>query len=463
MPGDARQHQQEAHYRFMTQTPIPRLVTRLAVPTIVSMLVSSIYNMADTFFVSQISTAAAGAVGVVFSLMAMIQAIGFTLGMGAGNLVARHLGAREEARATQAAASAFWASIALGALLGGAGLAFCEELMRFLGATETILPYAVAYGDYILYAAPVMCASFVMNNILRGEGKAALAMVGIATGGVLNIGLDPLFIFTFGFGTAGAAMATALSQLISFLLMLGMFLAGKSNVRLSLSAIARTPRVYGQIVRIGLPSFCRQGLASYATMQLNVAAAVYGDAAVAAMSIVARVFNFMFSVLLGLGQGFQPVCGFNYGAARFGRVRSAMLFTSALGGVSMLAVGAACFAFAPQVMALFRAEDALVISIGALAFRAQCCAMPLFAVSTVTNMALQCTGQSLAATLLALCRQGLCFLPLVWFLPGLVGLAGVQLAQPLADLLTFFVSLPFYIRFIAHLRRREAEAAPAPI
>ena len=455
MPSSREDAQREAHYRKMTQTPIPRLVSTLAVPTIVSMLVSSIYNMADTYFVSQLGTSAAGAVGVVFSLMAMIQAIGFTLGMGAGNLVARRLGAQDSAAATEIAASGFWASILLGALLAVFGLIFCEPLMRALGATDTILPYAEAYGNYILYAAPVMCASFVMNNLLRGEGKAALAMVGIATGGVLNIALDPLFIFVFGFGTAGAAMATALSQLISFLLMLFMFITGKSDVRLSLWKISRRPRIYLQILKVGFPSFCRQGIASFATMQLNVAAAVYGDAAVAAMSIVSRVFNFMFSVLLGLGQGFQPVCGFNYGAGQYGRVRQAMFFTSKLGTVSMIVVGAACFVLAPEILTAFRRDDAAVIALGTLAFRAQCCVLPLFGISTITNMALQCTGQSGKATLLALCRQGICFLPLVLFLPPLIGVLGVQLAQPLADLLTFCITLPFYLRFVRALKEKE--------
>lgn len=453
------EEQRAAHYQKMTQTPVPRLVLSLAAPTIVTMLVTSIYNMADTFFVSQLGTSAAGAVGIVFSLMALIQAVGFTLGMGGGNLVARQLGARRDEEATKTASTAFFTALVCGAVMAVAGTALRAPLMRFLGATETILPYAEAYVTYILFAAPIMCASFVMNNLLRGEGKALLGMVGIGVGGLLNMGLDPLFIFTFGLGTAGAAMATALSQLVSFCILLSFFVRGKSGVHLRLRSVSREPAVYGSIVKTGLPSFCRQGVASLATIALNKSAAFYGDAAVAAMSIVARIFMFMFSVMLGLGQGFQPVAGFNYGAKRYDRVRSASRFTARLGTLLMAAVAAAFFVFAPQCMAAFRRDDAQVIALGTIAFRAQCMALPLFGISTVTNMSLQCTGQAWRATFLALCRQGIFFLPIIALLPLVLGVNGVLVAQPLADLCTFAVSVPFYVRYMRRLRQSEDEAA----
>lgn len=452
----------EAHFRKMTQTPVPKLVSTLAVPTIISMLVTSIYNMADTFFVSQLGTSAAGAVGVVFSLMAMIQAIGFMIGMGAGNTVARHLGARDIQRAEEAASSGFFLALAAGLCLTLLGVAFIKPLMRVLGATETILPYAEAYAQYILFAAPVMSCSFVLNNLLRGEGKATLAMVGIGAGGVLNIVLDPLFIFVLGQGTAGAAMATALSQCVSCGILLSMFLRGKSSVRLRISKVSRSLRVYRQMLTIGLPSFCRQGIASFATMLLNLAAAAYGDAAVAAMGITGRVFMFLFSVMIGFGQGFQPVCGFNYGAGLYGRVRQAMYFTAKVGTVLMTAASVIFFIFAPQVLMLFRRDDAAVIAMGTLAFRLQCAALPLTGLTSVTNMSLQCTGHAWQATLLALCRQGLCFIPLILILPRVGGMLGVQAAQPLADLLTFAVSVPFFLAFLRELKTREAAAAPSP-
>ena len=418
----------DAQYRKMTQTPIPRLVATLAVPTIISMLVTAVYNMADTFFVAQLGTSAAGAVGIVFSLMAVIQAIGFMLGMGAGNLVSRYLGAKEQRQADCAASTAFFTALAFG-----------------LGIT--------VLG---------MCASFVLNNILRGEGKAMLAMVGIGLGGVLNIGLDPLFIYTFGLGIAGAAIATLLSQCVSFAILLACFLRRKSAVRLHIGQVSRKAEVYARIIKTGMPSFCRQSLASVATVLLNVNAAVYGDAAVAAMSVVGRIFMFVFSFMLGFGQGFQPVAGYNFGAKRYDRVRGATYFTMLVGTVLMSVLAAAGFLAAPGALALFRRDDAEVIAIGALALRAQCVVLPLFGVSTVTNMLLQVTGQSGQATFLSLCRQGIFFVPFILLLPQLIGLLGVQLAQPAADLCTFAVTLPFLLSFLRRLKLWEqAERAVA--
>ncbi|MEG2930381.1 MAG: MATE family efflux transporter [Ruthenibacterium sp.] len=446
---------EQQHHMKMTQTPIPRLVCTLAVPTIISMLVTSLYSMADTFFVAKLGTSATGAVGVVFSLMAVIQAVGFMLGMGAGNNAARLLGAKRYDEATENASSAFFAALLFGVVLCAFGTVFTLPMVRLLGATETIAPYAADYAHYILYAAPILCASFVMNNILRGEGKAMFAMVGLTVGGVLNIALDPLFIFVFDCGIAGAAIATALSQLVSFLLLLSCFLLGKSGVRLRLSRVSHRFSIYAGIVRTGFPSFCRQGLASVATMLLNVQAAVYGDAAVAAMSIVGRFFMLLFSVMLGFGQGFQPVAGFNYGAKKYDRVRSATLFTAQTGTLLMLVAAALGFFFAPQIITQFRRDDAAVIAIGTFAFRAQCLVLPLSGLSTTAGMTLQCTGHSGPATLLSLCRQGIFFMPLIVLLPFFFGLAGVQLTQAFSDGCTFLVSVPFFFNFLKQLKQKQ--------
>lgn len=448
---------QKAHYEKMTGTPVKSLVVRLAIPSIVSMLITAIYNMADTYFVSQLGTSASGAVGVVFSIMAIIQAVGFCIGMGSGNIVARHLGAKRVEEANETASTGFFCALAFGMCLALISVFDCGPLMRFLGATETILPYAKAYGDYILLAAPVMCASFVMNNILRGEGKSFLGMIGIATGGVLNMILDPIFIFVLDQGTAGAAQATALSQCVSFTILLSMFLRGRSSVRLRISKVSRRARVYGSILLTGLPSLARQGLASIGTVLLNRAAGGYGDAAVAAMGIVARISMFMYSSIIGFGQGYQPVAGFNFGAKRFDRVREATAFSAAVCAVVMLVISGACFLFAPQIITAFRRSDPEVIALGTLAFRLQCAVMPLSSINTITNMAYQCTGQSARATFLAMCRQGLYFLPLIAVLPGVLGVTGVQAAQPAADLLTALTSAPFFVWFLRDLRRRELE------
>lgn len=445
----------QAHYEKMTQTPVPKLVTTLAVPTIISMMVSAVYNMADTFFVSQLGTSAVGAVGIVFSLMAIIQAIGFTLGMGSGTIVSLHLGAKEQEEATCAASTGFFSAIVLGAVLTVFGSIFLEPMMRLLGATETILPYARAYGQYILLAAPIMCASFVMNNIFRCEGKSVLGMLGIGTGGILNIILDPVFIFGFGLGTAGAAIATALSQLVSFVILLTLFLKGKSDVRLRITKVSKRIGMYVDIVVKGLPTLFRQGLASIASVALNLNAAFYGDAAVAAMSIVGRLMFFMFSAMLGFGQGFQPVAGFNYGAGKYKRVHEAIRFTVVVGTVVMAVFSLVIFIFAPQILAGFRKDDAEVIALGTLALRAQCLVMPFCGITTTANMALQSTGQSGSASFLAMCRQGVFFLPLIWILSFAYGVLGVQLAQPLADVCTLLVSIPFLVVFMKKLKKLD--------
>lgn len=447
--------ERKEHYKMMTETPVPRLIWRLAIPTIISMLVSSIYNTADTFFVSQLGTSAAGAVGVVFSVMAIIQAIGFTIGMGAGNILSRQLGAKEDEAATITASTGFAFALVLSLLLSIFGIAFQKDLMRLLGATETILPYAEAYAEYIFLGCPVMCLSFVMNNYLRAEGKAMYGMIGITIGGVLNIFLDPIFIFTLGFGTAGAAMATALSQLISFCILLSFFLRGKSSVRISLMKVSKDIKLYLKIVLIGLPTLMRQGLASIASVALNVAAAAFGDAAVAAMSITGRIMMFAFSAMLGFGQGFQPVSSFNYGAKRFDRVRLATKYTAFVGTILMLCVSALCIILAPAIMKAFRKDDLEVIAIGVYALRAQALLLPLTGIVTATNMGLQSTGNAVPATVLAMARQGIFFIPLILILPGFVGLKGVALSQPISDGLTFIIALFFFASFLRMLKKKE--------
>ena len=447
--------ERKEHYKMMTETPVPRLIWRLAIPTIISMLVSSIYNTADTFFVSQLGTSAAGAVGVVFSVMAIIQAIGFTIGMGAGNILSRQLGAKEDEEATITASTGFAFALVLSMLLSIFGIAFQKDLMRLLGATETILPYAEAYAEYIFLGCPVMCLSFVMNNYLRAEGKAMYGMIGITIGGVLNIFLDPIFIFTLGFGTAGAAMATALSQLISFCILLSFFLRGKSSVRISLMKVSRDIKLYLKIVLIGLPTLMRQGLASIASVALNVAAAAFGDAAVASMSITGRIMMFAFSAMLGFGQGFQPVSSFNYGAKRFDRVRLATKYTAFVGTILMLCVSALCIILAPAIMKAFRKDDLEVIAIGVYALRAQALLLPLTGIVTATNMGLQSTGNAVPATVLAMARQGIFFIPLILILPGFAGLKGVALSQPISDGLTFIIALFFFASFLRMLKKKE--------
>ena len=448
-------------FRKMTETPIPRLILSLVAPTILSMLITSIYNLADTFFVGQISTSASGAVGVVSSLMAIIQALGFMLGHGAGSIISRSLGSQNTKAATRFASTSFFTALTFGLILAAIGLTTLPHFMMLLGSTETILPHACAYARPILIAAPLMMSSLVMNNILRYEGKASFAMIGLVTGGVLNMVLDPVFIFGFGLGTAGAGIATALSQSISFCILLSMFLRGKTVSQFQLSAVTRSPAEFGTILMTGLPSFGRQGLNSIGGMLLNIAARSYGDAAVAGMSIVSRIFMFIISVAIGTGQGFQPVAGFNYGARKYRRVEKACVFTMCASFCFLSVIIAACWFNAEALIKLFR-DDPEVTAIALPAFRYQCFACFLQPVIVAGNMLFQSIGKAGRATFLACCRQGVFFIPLILTLPRMFGLLGIEICQPIADVLTFVVTVPFLFPFLHQLvKMEEAETAKA--
>lgn len=448
----------EIQYKKMTEQPVSRLILSLAVPTIISMMVTGIYNTADTYFVSQLGTSASGAVGIVMSLMGLIQSSGFLIGMGAGSWMSRLLGEKRDREASEVAASGFYCSLAFGLLIAALGTAFLHPIVKLLGATATIQPYAMDYARYILCAAPFLIASLTLNKMLCAEGKARFAMIGIASGGVLNIILDPIFIFTFHLGIAGAAIATALSQVFGFLVLLYMFVSGRTIAKLGIRFAAKTPGLYVQIMKFGLPSFFRQGLASVAMIALNIQAAQYGDAAVSAMAIVGKVFMLIFSAVIGFGQGYQPVAGYNYGAKIYGRVKQAFLFMTC-GATAFITVAAAAgYCAAPQIIRLFIDSDPEVIRIGTETMRLQCLALPLQPLTVCCNMTFQSLGKSAVATFLASARQGYVFLPLILLLPRLIGLRGVELAQPIADAVTFFICVPFAVSFFRELGKNGAQA-----
>lgn len=443
----------EQQYRKMTEQPVKRLILTLSIPTVISMMVTSVYNIADTYFVSKLGTSATGAVGVVFSLMAIIQAVGFTVGMGSGSIISRLLGEKRDADATKIATSGLFLGLFLGILITVFGMLKITDLMLLFGATDTILPFAKSYATYIIFGAPVMIGAFVLNNILRSQGAAKYAMWGIASGGIINVALDPLLIFTFDMGTAGAALATLISQCISFAVLLCVFLIGKSQTGIKLSKISFNVMDYLRIIKAGLPSFSRQGLASISTMFLNRSARIYEDPAVAAMGVVGKIFMIIFSVLIGIGQGAQPVIGYNYGAKKYKRVKKAITFTWQVGTVLLTVLGVAVFFCAEFLVARFTKADADVIRIGKTALMAYSLVLPIMPVNMVCNITYQIIGRSWRATLLSCARQGIFFLPLILILPKHLGLLGVQISQPIADVLTALFSLPFGIAFLKELDR----------
>lgn len=445
---------QELKYKKMTEPPVEKLICRLAVPCIISMLVTSFYNMADTFFVGQLkSNAATGAVGVVFSMMAIIQAVGFFFGQGSGTFISRALGQKNTREAEEMAATGFFVSMAIGAAICVLGLIFLEPLSYLLGSTDTILPYTKDYLSVILLGAPWIVSSFVLNNQLRFQGGAFYAMIGISTGAVLNIILDPILIFAMDLGVAGAAWATIISQFVSFcLLLIGCSKGGNISIRL------RNIRIrwyyFRNIIKGGLPSLSRQCLSSLATICLNHAAQPYGDAAIAAMGVVQRITMFGASTMLGFGQGFQPVCGFNYGAGLYDRVKKGFWFCVKVSTAALILIGAAGYTFAPQLIALFR-DDPAVIACGAAALRFQCITFPVQGWIVMSNMMEQSMGRTVPATFLSVARQGIFFIPMVLILPLFLELTGIQMAQSAADVCTLLCAIPIHAYVLRHMEPRK--------
>ncbi|NMB04543.1 MAG: MATE family efflux transporter, partial [Tissierellia bacterium] len=422
-----KSHEQQQYIK-MTATPIPKLLLLLSLPSIVSMIITSIYNTADAYFVSQLSTAASGAVGIVLPMMALTQGIGFTYAVGAGTQTAQLLGARKVDEANKFGSSAMAIAMISGLLITIIGQWQLDNLLRLFGATDTILPYAKDYARWILFGAPITISQFVLNLQLRFQGKNNLSMIGLMVGGILNIILDPIFIFVLELGIRGAALATIVSQTVSWIILYWM-VKNKSILELSLKSISRDVKIYGTIIGTGISSFLRQGLASISIILLNNAARPFGDEVIAAIVIVGRISMIMFSVMLGIGQGFQPIAGYNYGAKKYARVKQVWRFTYVAMTVLVAIVGAGIFVLAPQLVTAFR-SDPLVVKTGSTMLRYISLSLISQPMLISTNMLLQTTGHIKASSFLASTRQGLFFIPLLLILPSMLGVPGIQISQP---------------------------------
>lgn len=451
-------------YEKMVLTPIRKLIPRLAVPTTISMLVSMIYNLVDAFFVGWLGTSAAAAIGILMSIQTIFQAIGFMCGHGSGSIISARLGSGDTHAADRFLSTAFFFSGLISIIPAVLGLIFLTPLMRLLGSTETILPYARNYGMYILICGPALTMSCVLNNVMRYEGKAFYAMIGLVSGGVLNMIGDPILMFGLGMGISGAGLSTAISQYVSLFILLWMFLSGKTLSKIHPSTIGRLHgqgrstsvmlHDVGSIMRNGFPSLIRQILNSVSTAALNIGAAPYGDAAIAAMTIVGRIIMFIASVMIGIGQGMQPVTAFNNGAKKYARLRSAFRFTLILGEGLLCILAVFGWMFAAPLVTLFR-NDADVIRIGTTALHLQCIALLFQPLGVVSNMFFQSTGRAKMASFMASLRSGLCYLPAILILPHFIGLLGIQSAQLVSDVLTFAICLPFDLAFFKRLPKKN--------
>ena len=426
----------DVRYQKMTQAPVAKTILELSLPNTFGLLVIAAYSLADSFFVSELGTQAGAAIGVVFPLPVLIQAVGYTLGLGAGSRLSRALGKKDRDTASRLSASAMLWSLFLGCLISALGLWQEEPLLYLFGASAEIFETARAYFTPLLWATPAMCLSFVLSQLLRAEGLATYSMIGLAAGSICNIILDPILISGVGMGIAGASTATLVSQIVSAVILLSAYVFRKSHLQPFSHLGIKSFLLFGKIFVTGLPSLFRQGLSGLATILINHAAKGYSSAAVLALSLVARVFLLVFSLCLGIGQGMMPVVGYSHGAGDEKRQKDAYRFAVRLSSVAMLVISIPLIIWAPEVISLFR-DDSEVIQIGAFALRAQCAVLFTHGLVTCTILYLQAIGRAFLGTILAAARQGFFFLPLVFLLPANFGLLGLCLAQPAADAVTF--------------------------
>lgn len=452
----------ESRREMMLTLPMHRLIPKMAVPTIVSMLITSIYSLADTYFVSSLGTSATAAVGVNFSLDNLIMTVGSFLAVGANSFVARLLGAKKDKMASQVLSTSFFTAIFAGLLASVLGLVFLDPLVRGLGATDNIIQYSKDYAGYVLLAAPFMASSFVMNMCLRSEGSAVFSMIGMVSGAVLNIALDPLFIFGFGWGVKGASAATAISKVVSFTILFIPYLRRKSLLHLSVKNIKYSREIMSEVVKMGFPAMLRSGLAAVSIIVLNKVAGLYSDSVLAGMSVVSRIVMFPTAAILGFGQGFQPVSGFNWGARRFDRVYKAFTFSSMISLVAGTLMGILLALFAQPLILLFTQTDVEMMRIAVLSIRLQCLVMPIHAWVIVVNMLYSGLGKARGAAVLSVARQGLCLIPSIIVLPLFWGENGLAAAQGASDLLSMLIAVPLCIIIVRDIKSLMAGKAVDP-
>lgn len=447
---------------MMLNDPIPRVVVRMAIPTIVAFLITSIYNLADTYFVSSLGTNATAAVSVNASLDQFIMMAGSMLAMGANSYIARLLGQDNRERATHVLSTAFFLALAFGAVILMLGTVFMQPMVRILGATDTCEEYAVQYATYVLLVAPFMAASFVMNQCLRAEGSAMLSMIGMGFGGILNCFLDPIFIFSMGLGVTGASIATAISKLVSFMILIFPYLTRRCILRISPKCFRWDKDILFQVASVGSSSMFRSGLAVVSAIVLNNIAGDISDSVLAGIGVSTKIMMFPFGIILGFCSGFQPVAGFNWGAKRYDRVIGSYRFSARTAIIGAIVMGLAVGLAANPIIRLFSETDPDMQRIGALTIRLQCIALPLHGWVAVVNMFCAGLGYARGALILATARQGSCFFPVIFPLSMIWGENGVASVQAVADVLSLILAIPILRLVLGKVRKAMEEADKMP-
>ena len=447
---------------LMLDTPVHRLIPKMALPTVIAMLITSVYSVADTYFVSFLGTSATAAVGVNSSIDNAIMMAGSFLAIGANSYISRLLGAKNEKKASGTLSTAFFCAILFGIAVAVLGLIYKKPLVVFLGAPESAVSYAMDYAQYILLAAPFMTASFVLNHCLRSEGSPFYSMVGMGIGGILNIILDPIFIFTLNLGVGGAAMATAISKLVSFCVLVFPYVSRRSLLRLSLKKMSFAPDIVKEITLMGSPSLLRIGFTVAGNVIMNKLAGAYSDSALAAVSVASRIMMLPLSAVFGFGQGFQPVSGYNWGAGNFKRVRKSYRFASLSIVAGTARISILLIIFAKPLILGFTEDDSAMVEIGRLCLISRALTLPIGAWIIVVNFLYSSMGKPGGALLIGITRQGLTFLLTSAVLNGLYGLEGLAVSQAAADILALCVAIPLALHAQKVITRCERDELPQP-
>lgn len=441
----------------MTKMPVEKLILILGLPSTVSVMITHIYNLVDTYFVGKIGTSASGAIGIIFGLMAVIQAFGFMFGQGSGNIISRMLGAKQDNEANIVASTAIISSFSVGLIITILGISNINPLLFLLGSTDTIYPYAEKYAFWILIASPFTMCSLAINNLFRYQGKAYLGMIAMCSGAFLNMILDPILIFSFDMGITGAGLSTAISQIISFSIIFTLFSSRYCQLSFSFPGIKRIIQLNGDICITGLPAMFRQGLGSISTMLLNRGARMFGDAAVASMSIVGRVTFLAFATGLGIAQGYQPVAGYNYGSGNYKRVMKGFLFTIIMSEIILVMFACIALTYTSEIISIFR-DDENVIEIGEIALKYASVGVVFLPVTVCTNIVYQSIGENRIASILAIMRSGAFFIPYILVLPKVFGMFGVMISQPCADITAALTTIPFAVIIYRKLGEKFSES-----
>lgn len=437
---------------MMLEYPVYKVLPIVAVPMIISMLIDSLYNIADAYFVSQIGQAATAAVGVNDSLAHFIRSVSMGFGVGASSYISRLMGAKREDEASRVGTTTLITGMLLVLLLAALAFVFIEPLIMLLGSTVSTKEYSIDYAQFILAAAPFTAGEVVLGQLLRAEGSTRFSMVGMVSGCVINIILDPIFITVLGLGVAGAAIATSISKVISFGVLLFPFFRRKTLLELRFRFFAPSREIYKEVAKMGIPAFLRSSMLTIATVVTNNVAGAFSDTALAASSLSHRCTRLVASAISGFGQGFQPVVGYCWGAKRYKRVLEAFWTCSIMGAAGVSVLGAIMFVFTPQLIGIFSNGNIEMIAIGTLMIRSQCITMVFHVWIIIVNGLFQALGRAVIAGFLGLSRQLICLVPCVLILSALFGINGLSLAQAVADFLCVVVALPLVVRIVREIK-----------